>query len=140
MRAAAFLLLLATACGTPFDGAGLTTTVHMDALLADQVSTLDIFVLSPERSDGVILTRDDLLSGAVLPTDQRVEIYGQKALNFLATPKRDTQLDGIPEGTGRIVFIAAYDSGGVLLARGCTDDITVEKDKTTAVEVRVLAL
>ena len=95
-------LFAVCACGSGAE-AHLSASVRIDSLLADDVTSMSVFVLGPKRSDGIFLDCDSLMFRTILPTDSKVEILARRDITFTAP--------GVVQSHTVTVYLTVYTSG-----------------------------
>lgn len=139
MKWALVIVMLVSACGGSAPGF-VAAHVRIDYLLRDDVKSLNVFALSPNRSDGIQLTCSTLVPRAIDPTDNRVEVLSRVDQAFSDASGRQAELTNVAAGKNRLVYVAAQAAGGTLIANGCTEYITVGDGATVEIEVVVMPL
>jgi hypothetical protein len=130
--------LTLAACGdqaTP----GLATTVHVEALLKDEVKHLTLFAYGPQLTNGKFLPCSILLERTLTPVDPLLDQLARTDVDFSDPATRKVTLDGVSPGPNRVVYVEAS-AGGATLASGCTDGVTVESGQITTVDVMLYRL
>ncbi len=139
MRRLTIALLIAAGCGSDVE-TELAAHVRIDALLADEVASMSVFVLGPRRSDGIFLTCDTLMTRTIRPTDSEVEILARDEIAFSEPEGYSATLGDVEAGDNRIVYIDARDTDGTVIANGCTEFIEVQSGRSVAVDVDVFRI
>jgi hypothetical protein len=139
MRRLLLLLgLTLAACGDPA-ALELSATVHADALLKDEVKHLTLFAFGPQLADGKFLPCSILIERVLRPLDPSLEQLARTDVDFSDPATRKVTLDGVTPGPNRVVYVEAS-SGGVAVANGCTDGVTVDSGQITTVDVMLYRL
>ncbi len=133
--AAAALLL--GACGEA-PQLGLVTSIRVEGLMRDEVSTINIYVCGPKRSDGIFLPCSSLMIEQIEPTDERVELLAQKHIGLADSPDLSHVTLSVAPGAGRVVYVEANGNNDLIVANDCKEGVTVDEGKSTPVEDIVL--
>ncbi len=135
-RCGLLLVVLGAACGGP--ALVVHTAVRLDAQLAGEVTSLNVYAFGPERKDGVMLTCPTLMLGDVAPTDKRLDLLDSAVV--AVSGGATVTLDEVAAGPNRLVYVEGKNAGGVVIANGCTEYIKVEEGASSEVEVDVYRL
>lgn len=116
------------------------THIHLDQALVAETTTLNIWVMEGQRTDGIQLSCYSLLGYLdvrVTPNDDQVVVLGQTQVDVGGGA---AQLNDLPAGSGRVVYVQAFDQNNQLLGDGCTADVEIPSGGTVAVQVDVYPL
>jgi hypothetical protein len=136
MKTSSLLLLALAACGSEPE---LSLGLRLSAALHDRAQDLGLWVYGPERSDGIQLGCQSLLSDDVTATDSRLTVLANTQIPDF-TSGGEIVVSGVASGRGRIVFVEVYDAAGARVGVGCEQAITVPEGGSVSVEVTVYEL
>jgi len=131
------LVAFSSACGCGEVPVPVRATFTIDAALNEPIETVTIYVLGNRRTDEVFLSCSSLMTGTIGPTDVRVLVF---ALGTVDIGGGTEQLDDIPAGGERIIYVAARGESGAVVGNGCAEHIDIRVDDTVDVDVIVFPL
>jgi len=125
------LLLVVVACGE-MRSPSLSATVRADGLVAADLDHVTLWAFGPRRSDGIFVPCSVLVERQLAPDDSRLERLA--SVEVVVGGATSLGLDGVAPGQNRVVYVEGS-TGGVVVANGCAEGVTVESGQTTSVEV-----